>query len=93
METGYGIRVRGCLDETWEAWFAGMIMPHDGKGNTIVRGARDQAALQRVLERVRDQGLRPCPSHASRRRVEERPMAARAHFTDSRTLECIRRKA
>ena len=57
MATVYEIRVQGRLDRTRQGWFGSMTLSYDARGNTVLRGAADQAALHGVLERVRDLGL------------------------------------
>jgi hypothetical protein len=52
------IRVKGCIDEHWSAWFAGLKMTHTDQGETILTGeVIDQAALYGVLSMLRDLGL------------------------------------
>ena len=54
----YEIRLKGCLDARWAAWFDGMTLTHEGDGATRLRGpVADQAALHGLLQRVRDLGL------------------------------------
>jgi hypothetical protein len=51
----YEIRVKGQLDQQWSAWFEGLSISYDGKGNTVLRGPlADEAALHGVLIKVRD---------------------------------------
>jgi len=54
----YEIRVRGHLDDSWSAWFAGLAIANLATGETVLTGGLpDQAALHGVLIRVRDLGL------------------------------------
>jgi hypothetical protein len=57
VNAAYEIKVQGCLDKAREAWFEGMALSCDEEGNTLLRGAVDQAALHGILDRVRDLGL------------------------------------
>jgi len=63
--TCYAIRIKGCLDTRWSAWFEDMT--HTGDGDTILHGpVADQAALHGLLAKVRDLNLKlvsvmPCP--------------------------------
>ena len=52
------IRVRGQLDGTWSAWFAGLAVTNTEDGEAVLAGElADQAALHGVLIKVRDLGL------------------------------------
>jgi hypothetical protein len=54
----YQIRVEGVLDPGWSAWFDGMEVAGDARGQTTITGpVADQAALHGLLTRVRDLGL------------------------------------
>ncbi len=53
----YEICVAGHLSKNWAARFEGMSMRHEPKGETILSGLLDQAALHGVLARIRDLGL------------------------------------
>lgn len=55
--TIYEIRVKGCLDERWLRSFEGQVIAQCPEGDTLIRGAMDQAALHGVLSRIRDLGL------------------------------------
>ena len=52
------IRVKGCIDEHWSAWLAGLNITHTDQDETILSGrVVDQAALYGVLSMLRDLGL------------------------------------
>jgi hypothetical protein len=54
----YEIRVNGVLDSGWSAWFDGLQMTSDERGQTAIAGqVTDQAALHGLLAKVRDLGL------------------------------------
>jgi hypothetical protein len=54
----YEIRVEGILDARWSAWFDGLRISSDARGETTIAGpVRDQAALHGLLAKVRDLGL------------------------------------
>jgi hypothetical protein len=54
----YEIRVRGQLDEHWDAWFEGLTLTPLENGKTLIAGPiQDQAALHGVLAKIRDLGL------------------------------------
>jgi hypothetical protein len=43
------------LDTDWSAWFEGLILTHNDRGETIISGQlRDQAAFYGLLAKVRD---------------------------------------
>jgi len=47
------------LDTDWSAWFEGLTLTHNDRGETIISGQlRDQAAFYGLLAKVRDM----CPS-------------------------------
>ncbi len=54
----YEIRVAGHLSENWTARFEGMSMRQVPKGETVLSGKLDQAALHGVLAKIRDMGLK-----------------------------------
>ena len=59
--TFYQIRVEGVLDDDGADWFADMTLTPvpNGAGETLISGQiADQAALHRLLNKVRDLGLR-----------------------------------
>jgi hypothetical protein len=54
----YKIRVRGVLGSGWSAWFDGLQVTNDDRGQTTIAGpVADQAALHGLLAKVRDLGL------------------------------------
>ena len=54
----YEIRVDGVLDHGWSAWFDGLDVTSDDRGQTTIAGpVVDQAALHGLLAKVRDLGL------------------------------------
>jgi hypothetical protein len=53
----YEIRVAGHLSANWAARFEGLSLRHEPKGETVLSGTLDQAALHGVLVRIRDLGL------------------------------------
>ena len=53
----YEIRVAGHLSKNWATRFEGMSMRHEPKGETVLSGMLDQAALHGVLAKIRDLGL------------------------------------
>lgn len=53
----YEIRVAGHLSTNWAARFEGMSMRHEPKGETVLSGKLDQAALHGVFVKIRNLGL------------------------------------
>ena len=53
----YRICIKGHLDEHWMRWFEGFTVSQQQNGETIIRGAMDQAALHGILNRIRDLGV------------------------------------
>jgi hypothetical protein len=54
----YDIRVNGVLGHGWSAWFDGLQVTSDDRGQTTIAGpVTDQAALHGLLAKVRDLGL------------------------------------
>jgi hypothetical protein len=54
----YEILVKGVLDSHWSAWFEGLQVTSDERGQTMIAGlVIDQAALHGLLTKVRDLGL------------------------------------
>jgi hypothetical protein len=54
----YELRVNGVLDSGWSAWFDGLQVTSDQRGQTTIAGpVADQAALHGLLAKIRDLGL------------------------------------
>jgi hypothetical protein len=53
----YEIRVKGHLGSSWSTWFEGLTIRHEDKGETVLSGLMDQAALHGALMKTRDLGL------------------------------------
>ena len=54
----YEIRIKGHLDDRWEAWFEGLTLTREDNGDTQLNGlVADQAALHGLLRKVRDLGM------------------------------------
>jgi hypothetical protein len=54
----YTIFVEGVLDTTWSEWFDGMAIRHGSDDTTVISGhVADQAALHRVIRKIRDLGV------------------------------------
>jgi hypothetical protein len=54
----YELRVQGVLDADWSAWFEGMRVTSNQRGQTTIAGpVADQAALHGLLTKIRDLGL------------------------------------
>ena len=54
----YEIRLKGHLDDRWDAWFGGLTLTREDNGETLLTGPLvDQAALHGVLRKVRDVGM------------------------------------
>jgi hypothetical protein len=54
----YEIRVNGVLGSGWSAWFDGLQVTSDDRGQTTIAGPiADQAALHGLLTKVRDLGV------------------------------------
>jgi hypothetical protein len=54
----YELRVQGVLDPGWSAWFEGLQVSSDARGQTTIAGpVADQAALHGLLAKIRDLGL------------------------------------
>jgi hypothetical protein len=54
----YELRVQGVLDPGWAAWFEGLQVSSDDRGETPIAGpVTDQAALHGLLAKIRDLGL------------------------------------
>ena len=57
ISTIYQIRIQGQLDQRWLRFFEGLDISTLQDGETIIRGAMDQAALHGILNRIRDLGM------------------------------------
>lgn len=55
--TVYQIRIQGYLGQEWADWFGGLSLRLEDRGETLLTGAMDQAALYGVLKKVRDLGM------------------------------------
>lgn len=55
--TVYQIHLTGHLGENGLRWFDGLTVTNLPHGETVLRGAMDQAALHGMLNRIRDLGL------------------------------------
>jgi hypothetical protein len=54
----YEIRIKGHLDDQWDAWFGGLTITLEDNGNTLLAGpVVDQTALHGLLRKVRDLGI------------------------------------
>lgn len=54
----YEIRIKGHLDRRWADWFEGLTIKLENNGDTVLAGpVMDQAALLRLLRKVRDLGM------------------------------------
>jgi hypothetical protein len=54
----YEIRIKGHLDMRWSEWFEGLTITLEDNGDTLLTGpVVDQAALHRLLRKVRDLGM------------------------------------
>ncbi len=54
----YRLRIQGYLGPAWEEQFAGFVLIPEPDGNTVLTGTvTEQAALHRLLARIRDLGL------------------------------------
>lgn len=56
--TVYQIRVKNHLNSDWADWFEGLIVTLEENGHTLITGpVIDQAALYRLLKKIRDLGM------------------------------------
>lgn len=56
--TVYQIRVKSHLGSDWTDWFEGLTITLEEDGDTLLTGpVLDQAALYRLLKKVRDLGI------------------------------------
>ena len=66
MPTYYQISFQGHLDGRWSEWFDGLTITNAADGQAILAGViEDQAALFRVLLKLRDLGLPLIAVHPS----------------------------
>jgi hypothetical protein len=53
----YEIRIKGHLENRWADWFSGLTITREDRGETVLTGPVDQAALHSLLRKVRDLGM------------------------------------
>ena len=53
----YEIRIKGHLENRWADWFSGLTITREDRGETVLTGPVDQAALHSLLRKVRDLGV------------------------------------
>ncbi len=54
----YQIRIKGHLSQQWMEWFEGLTISLEDNGYSLLTGeVPDQAALHRLLRKVRDLGM------------------------------------
>lgn len=54
----YQIRIKGHLDGKWANWFGSLTITVEDNGTTLLTGpVADQAALYRLLRKLRDLGM------------------------------------
>ncbi|WP_201374191.1 hypothetical protein [Ktedonobacter robiniae] len=53
----YEIRIKGHLENQWADWFSGLTITREDRGETVLTGPVDQAALHSLLRKVRDLGM------------------------------------
>jgi hypothetical protein len=54
----YQIRIKSHLDSDWTDWFEGLNVTLEKTGHTLITGpVVDQAALHRLLKKIRDLGM------------------------------------
>ena len=52
------IQVKGQIDKRWSEWLEGLTVRHTEEGETVLTGSVvDQAALYRLIAKLRDLGL------------------------------------
>lgn len=58
MTYHYRITVKEFLEDSWSAWFDGLLITHAPDGTTTLTGVvRDQTALYGLIAKLRDLGL------------------------------------
>ena len=58
QSNSYQIQIKGQLDQRWAEWFEGLAISQTAQGDTLLIGEIvDQAALYRILRKIRDLGL------------------------------------
>ncbi len=68
----YEIKVEGHLRHEWTDWFGGLNVTLDDSGDTRLTGAIvDQAALYRLLKKVRDLGMPLVSVNRIQTKIEE----------------------
>jgi len=54
----YEIRIKGCMDVDWVAWFSGVTITNVGEDEILLSGELpDQSALHGLLAQIRDLNL------------------------------------
>ena len=53
----YEIRIKGHLENRWADWFSGLTITREDRGEMVLTGLVDQAALHSLLRKVRDLGM------------------------------------
>jgi hypothetical protein len=53
----YEIRIKGHLENRWADWFSGLTITREDRGEMVLTGPVDQAALHSLLRKVRDLGM------------------------------------
>jgi hypothetical protein len=71
VSTIYQIRFQGQLDQRWLRFFEGLEISTLQEGETVIRGAMDQAALHGILNRIRDLGMELISVQRSRPQDED----------------------
>ena len=56
-QESYQIKVKGHLDSQWSEWFEGMTVTSKGGVTKLTGPVADQAALHRILNRIRNLGI------------------------------------
>ena len=53
----YEIRIKGHLENRWADWVSGLTITREDRGETVLTGPVDQAALHSLLRKVHDLGM------------------------------------